>query len=92
LRRLSAPSLLAFWTLVGPRIAIILHVIRRLPFRFARLKVNEPQNDAAVTFAGLAHSPHPVHYGGLDLDEQRPPSRCIGHPADPFGKIEEMAS
>ena len=62
-------ALSRLWTLVRPQLAIFLHIVRRRPFRFAPLKVDEPQNDAAVAFAGLTHSPHSVHYRGLDLDE-----------------------
>jgi hypothetical protein len=37
------------------------------PFWLARLKLDEPKDDAAVALAGTAHGPHPVHDGRLDL-------------------------
>jgi hypothetical protein len=57
------------WTLVRALLATVLQAIRRGPFWFARLKFDEPQDDATVTLAGAAHGPDPVHDGRLDLDE-----------------------
>jgi len=56
-------------TLVRTSLVTVAPAIRRGPLRFARLKLDEPQDDAAVTLAGTAHGPHPVHDGSLDLDE-----------------------
>ena len=57
------------WALLRTPLATVLQAVRRGPFWFARLKRDEPQDDAAVTLAGAANGPHPVHDGGLDLDE-----------------------
>jgi FtsZ-binding cell division protein ZapB len=57
------------WTLVRALLATVPQAIRRGPLWFARLKFDEPQDDATVTLAGAAHGPHPVHDGRLDLDE-----------------------
>ena len=57
------------WTLGRALLATVLQAIRRGPFWFARLKLDEPQDDATVTLAGTAHDPHSVHDGRLDLDE-----------------------
>jgi hypothetical protein len=57
------------WTLARALLTTILQAINRNPFWFARLKLDEPQDDATVTLAGTAHDPHPVHDGRLDLDE-----------------------
>jgi len=53
------------WMLVR----ILLATVPHGPFRFPRLKLDEPEDDTAVALPGLAHSPHPVHDGGLNLDE-----------------------
>jgi hypothetical protein len=55
------------WTLVRGLLTTILQAINRTPFWFARLKLDEPQDDATVTLAGTAHDSHPVHDGRLDL-------------------------
>lgn len=57
------------WTLVRIPLAAVPQAVRRGPFLFARLKLDEPEDDTAVAFSGPAHSPHPVHGGGLNLDE-----------------------
>ena len=57
------------WTLVRTPLATVPRAIRRGPFWFARLKFDEPQDDATVALAGMAHRPHSVHDGRLDLDE-----------------------
>ena len=63
--RLIAPSL----DIVRTRLATVPQAVRRGPFWFARLKLDEPQDDATVALAGMAHRPHSVHDGRLDLDE-----------------------
>jgi len=57
------------WTLVRTALARVSQPVRRRQFWFARLKIDEPEDDAAVALPGPAHSPHPVHDGGLNLDE-----------------------
>ena len=56
-------------TLVRTSLVTVAPAIRRGPLRFARLKLDEPQDDAAVALTGTAHSPHPVQDGRFDLDE-----------------------
>jgi hypothetical protein len=65
----SGRLMFRFWTLVRTPLATVLQTVRRRQFWFARLKVHESEDDAAVALPGAAHSPHAVHDGGLDLDE-----------------------
>jgi hypothetical protein len=57
------------WALLRTPLATVLQAVRRGPGWLARLKLDEPQDDAAVALAGAASGPHPVHDGRLDLDE-----------------------
>jgi hypothetical protein len=50
-----------FVTLVRTSLVTVAPAIRRGPFWFTRLKLDEPQDDAAVALTGTAHGPHPVH-------------------------------
>jgi hypothetical protein len=63
------PVITHLWTLVRTPLATVPQVVRGGPFWLPRLKLDEPQDDAAVALAGAANDPHPVHDGRLDLDE-----------------------